>query len=169
MIRKLSWVDFDSVFYAINNAAQAYREVIPQDRWKEPYMSAIELKEEIESGVQFYGWMQNKSILGVMGIQIVNDVTLIRHACVLTNYQRRGIGEKLLSHLLRLAQTHIILVGTWRAAWWAISFYQKHGFMRVSREEGERLLREHWNIHERQVQTSTVLKFKKEYALVPKG
>lgn len=161
MIRKLSCAEFGAILHVINDAAEAYRGVIPEDRWKEPYMSTKELKEEVESGVQFYGWIKDQSLLGVMGIQSVNDICLIRHAYVLANQQRRGIGEKLLNHLLDLAKTSEILVGTWKAAWWAISFYQKHGFALVSREEGLRLLRKYWNIPERQVETSTVLALKK--------
>ena len=165
MICRLSCVELSSILHVVNNAAEAYRGVIPEDRWKEPYMSTAQLREEIERGVQFYGWIEGKSLIGVMGIQPVNDITLIRHAYVLTNQQRRGIGEKLLNHLLHLAQTSEILVGTWEAAWWAISFYQKHGFTLASREESDRLLRKYWNIPERQVETSVVLKFKKEKTL----
>jgi GNAT superfamily N-acetyltransferase len=146
----------------VNDAAEAYRGVVPEDRWKEPYMSAEELLEEIGSGVEFYGWMENGALVAVMGIQRVNDVTLIRHAYVLTNRQRRGIGEKLLRNLLSLARTVEVLVGTWEAAYWAIRFYEKHGFRLVSREEKDRLLREYWNIPERQIETSVVLELKKE-------
>jgi GNAT superfamily N-acetyltransferase len=162
MIRKLAPSEFNSILNVVNDAAEAYRGVIPSDRWKEPYMPAEELREEIQSGVQFYGWTEDNALVAVMGIQLVNDVTLIRHAYVLTNRQRRGIGEKLLNHLLNLAQTSEILVGTWKAAWWAIRFYEKHGFTLVSSEEKNRLLRKYWNIPERQVETSVVLKLKKE-------
>ena len=167
MIRKLSCTEFGSILRVINNAAEAYRGVIPKDRWKEPYMSTTELREEVESGVQFYGWTEHKLLLGVMGFQPVNNITLIRHAYVLANQQRRGIGEKLLNHLLSLAKTSEILVGTWKAAWWAICFYQKHGFALVSREEGHKLLRKYWDIPERQVETSAVLAFKKGKMLRP--
>ena len=162
LIRLLSSVDSDSILQVVNDAAEAYRGVIPEDRWKEPYMPAKELKEEVESGVQFYGWTENEKVVGVMGIQPVNDITLIRHAYVLTRRQRKGIGEKLLNHLLDLAQTSEILVGTWMAADWAISFYQKHGFTLASKDEGDKLLRKYWNIPKRQVETSVVLKFKKK-------
>ena len=161
MICKLSRAEFGSILNVINNAAEAYRGVIPEDRWKEPYMSPTELKEELKSGVQFYGWIENESLVGVMGIQPLKDVTLIRHAYVLANQQRRGFGEKLLNHLLDLAKTSEILVGTWKTALWAICFYQKHGFALVSREEGSRLLRKYWKIPERQIETSVVLSFKK--------
>ena len=104
MICKLTNADFQAILNVVNNAATAYKGKIPNDRWKEPYMPAQELKEEIQSGVQFYGWIENNTLLAVMGIQLVNDVTLIRHAYVLTSHQRKGLGEKLLKHLLSLAQ-----------------------------------------------------------------
>ncbi len=123
-------------------------------------MPAEELKEEISSGVQFYGFTQNGATVAVMGIQPVGDVTLIRHAYTLTLHQRRGMGDKLLNHLLGLAQTDRILVGTWTDAAWAIRFYQKHGFVLLSREETNRLLRRYWRIPERQVETSVVLAYR---------
>jgi GNAT superfamily N-acetyltransferase len=144
----------------VNDAAQAYKGVIPEDRWKEPYMSAEELRKEIESGVEFYGWKEDNALVAVMGSQLVNDVTLIRHAYVLTAHQRRGIGEKLLKHLLSLARTSEILVGTWETAYRAVRLYEKHGFTLVSKEEKNRLLRKHWDIPERQIETSVVLKLK---------
>jgi GNAT superfamily N-acetyltransferase len=145
----------------VNDAAEAYKGVIPEDRWKEPYMSIEELRGEIESGVEFHGLMENDVLVAVMGIQHVNDVTLIRHAYVLTNYQRRGIGEKLLKHLLSLAGTAEVLVGTWEAAKWAVRFYQKNGFRLVTHKEKDELLRRYWNIPERQIETSVVLKLGK--------
>jgi GNAT superfamily N-acetyltransferase len=160
MISKLPPAEFNSILHVVNDAAEAYRGVIPRDRWKEPYMSAEELRGEIESGVEFYGWVEDDVLVAVMGIQRVNDVTLIRHAYVLTRRQRRGIGEKLLKHLLGLARTTEVLVGTWEAAHWAVRFYEKHGFKLVSKEEKDRLLRKYWNIPERQVETSVVLKLK---------
>ena len=158
MISKLPPAEINSILHVVNDAAEAYRGVIPEDRWKEPYMSAVELRGEIESGVEFYGWMEDDVLAAVMGIQRVNDVTLVRHAYVLTGRQRRGIGEKLLKHLLRLAGTTEVLVGTWKAAHWATRFYEKHGFKLVSKEEKDRLLRKYWSIPERQVETSVVLK-----------
>jgi len=125
-------------------------------------MSAEELRGEIESGVEFYGWVEDDVVVAVMGIQRVNDVTLIRHAYVLTRRQRRGIGEKLLNHLLSLARTSEVLVGTWEAAHWATRFYEKHGFKLASKEEKDRLLRKYWNIPERQVETSVVLKLESQ-------
>jgi GNAT superfamily N-acetyltransferase len=145
----------------INDAATAYKGKIPADRWKEPYMDAQEIKEEIQNGVQFYGYVENNNLIAVMGIQLVNDVTLIRHAYTLTRHQRKGIGEKLLKHLLILAQTTRILVGTWEDAHWAVKFYEKHGFSLFSREETNNLLEMYWSIPERQVATSVVLEHKR--------
>jgi GNAT superfamily N-acetyltransferase len=167
LIRLLQPAEFKSVLHVINDAAEAYRGVIPEDRWKEPYMSDEELKGEMESGVNFYGWVENDVLVAVMGIQRVNDVTLIRHAYVLTNCQRRRIGEKLLKHLISLARTTEVLVGTWEAAYWATRFYEKHGFKLVSKEEKNKLLRKFWNMPERQVETSVVLKLKKEKLVFP--
>jgi GNAT superfamily N-acetyltransferase len=162
MICRLSSSEFDSILGVVNDAAEAYRGVIPEDRWKEPYMSAEELRNEIESGVEFYGWIENNVLVAVMGIQLVNDVTLIRHSYVLTSRQRRGIGKNLLNYLISLARTSEILVGTWEAAYWAISFYEKHGFRLMPSEEKNRLLRKYWNITERQIETSVVLELKKQ-------
>ncbi len=161
MIRKLTGADFKTIYAIVNDAAAAYRGKIPADCWKEPYMSQEELKDEIESGVQFYGYSLNGALAAVMGIQPVGDVTLIRHAYTLTSRQRKGLGEKLLNHLLALAQTQRILVGTWETAPWAIKFYQKHGFVLLSREETNRLLKKYWHITPRQVETSVVLEHKR--------
>jgi GNAT superfamily N-acetyltransferase len=158
MIFKLLPSDFDDILSVVNDAAQAYKGIIPSDRWKDPYMPADELRQEIAEGVEFYGYKENGVLLGVMGIQNVRDVTLVRHAYVLTNHQRKGIGEKLLCYLLPLAKNSTVLVGTWDAAWWAVCFYEKNGFKFVSKAEKNRLLREYWRIPERQVETSLVLK-----------
>jgi GNAT superfamily N-acetyltransferase len=159
MIRKLADADFGAIFRVVNEAAIAYKGKIPVDRWKEPYMTKEELKEEIASGIQFYGYFENSVLVAVMGIQRVNDVTLIRHAYTLTSQQRKGIGEKLLSHLLSVAETKPILVGTWTDAPWAIRFYQKHGFQLLSRQQTNMFLKKYWNIPERQVETSIVLEY----------
>ena len=132
------------------------------DRWKIPYMPAQELKEEIQRGVKFYGLKEKDALIAVMGIQRVNDVTLIRHAYVLTSHQRIGLGEKLLNHLLSLVQTSKVYVGTWEAAGWAIKFYEKHGFQLVSEEEKNKLLKKYWCIPERQIETSVVLELKRQ-------
>ena len=157
--RKLCPADFDSILGVILDAAQVYRGVIPDDRWKEPYMSTEELRGELDAGVQFYGWFQEDSLIGVMGIQSVKDITLIRHSYVLHDYQRRGIGGLLLKHLLSLTKTPDVLVGTWEDVTGAIHFYEQHGFTLVSRRETDLLLRKYWCIPERQIATSVVLKF----------
>jgi GNAT superfamily N-acetyltransferase len=161
MLSRLNPPDFTQILRVVNDAAEAYKGVIPQDQWREPYMSTEELKEEIESGINFYGWTENRTLVAVMGIQPFHDVTLIRHAYVLTSRQRSGIGGKLLNHLLKVAQTSVVLVGTWEAAYWAIQFYEKHGFKLLSRQETDTLLRKYWTISERQIETSVVLKLKK--------
>jgi GNAT superfamily N-acetyltransferase len=158
MIRSLLPSDFDAILQVINDAAQAYQGVIPDDRWKEPYMSAEELREEIEAGIRFYGWMEGGHLLGVTGIQALKDTTLIRHAYVLPGCQRKGIGTRLLEYLIGLAETPEVLVGTWADATWAIRFYEKHGFKLVSSREKDRLLQTYWNIPERQIETSVVLR-----------
>jgi GNAT superfamily N-acetyltransferase len=160
MIRKLTDVDFDAIFYVVNEAAMAYKGKIPADRWKEPYMPKKELREEIVGGVQFYGYFEKSLLVAVMGIQRVGDVTLIRHAYTLTSQQRKGLGEKLLNHLLNLAETKRVLVGTWTDASWAIKFYQKHGFQLLTRQQTNTLLKKYWNIPERQVETSIVLEYR---------
>ncbi len=161
MIRKLTDSDFQVISSIINDAAVAYKGKIPSDCWKEPYMPKKELKEEIKAGVEFYGYIQNGSVVAVMGIQPVGNVTLIRHAYTLTSYQRKGIGEKLLNYLLNLALTDCILVGTWEDPPWAIRFYRKHGFILLSREETNKMLKKYWNIRERQLETSVVLELKR--------
>ena len=161
MLSRLNPPDFTQILRVVNDAAEAYKGVIPQDQWREPYMSTEELKAEIESDINFYGWTENRTLVAVMGIQSFNDVTLIRHAYVVTSRQRSGIGGKLLNHLLKIAHTSVVLVGTWEAAHWAIQFYEKHGFKLLSRQETDRLLRKYWTISERQIETSVVLKLKK--------
>jgi len=161
MIRKLSYSDFESILKVINNAAQAYKGLIPSDLWKEPYTSNEELKYEINEGVEFYGWFENNTLVGVMGIQFVKDVTLIRHAYVIKEYQRKGIGSKLLKYLISLAKTPEVLVGTWKNTIWAIHFHEKHGFKLVSYEEKDKLLRKYWKIPEKQIENSIVLRLRK--------
>jgi N-acetylglutamate synthase-like GNAT family acetyltransferase len=156
MIRECTETDFNTIFEIINDAAQAYKGVIPQDRWNEPYMSLKELKAEIEDGVVFWGLERDGQLLGVMGIQDKGDVTLIRHAYVWIRAQKLGIGTKLLQHLQSMTQKPI-LIGTWAAASWAISFYERNGYTVVSEDEKNRLLRKYWSIPERQVETSVVL------------
>ena len=156
MIRKCNDNDFEMVCEIVNDGAQAYKGVIPADRLKEPYMPRNELRHEIDSGVEFWGYEEDGELVGVMGIQDVQDVTLIRHAYVRTAKQKRGVGGELLSHL-RLTTSRPILIGTWADATWAISFYEKHGFRVVTTEEKDRLLRKYWSIPDRQIETSVVL------------
>ncbi|MCG6981530.1 MAG: GNAT family N-acetyltransferase [Deltaproteobacteria bacterium] len=156
MIRKCDESDFELIYQIINEAAQVYKGIIPADRWKEPYMPRDELKHEVDAHVYFYGYEEDGELLGVMGIQDVLDVTLIRHAYVRTAQQNRGIGGKLLSHL-RTLTSRPILLGTWADATWAIRFYEKHGFHLVTPEEKDRLLKKYWSIPDRQIETSVVL------------
>lgn len=156
MIRPCIDADLPSIFSIINEAATAYKGAIPDDRWHEPYMPLDELKSEISHGVNFWGWLNGNDLTGVMGIQDVKDVTLIRHAYVKPCLQKQGIGSRLLSRLKTLTGRPL-LVGTWKAAAWAIAFYEKNGFALVSEEEKGGLLRKYWAIPERQVETSVVL------------
>jgi GNAT superfamily N-acetyltransferase len=162
MIYQLSTDDIQAILTVVNDAAAVYKGKILGDMWKEPYMPARELREEIRSGVQFYGWKENNALVAVMGIQVVDDATLIRHAYVLTAQQRKGLGQKLLKHLLGLAATHQVYVGTWEAASWAVKFYEENGFEPVSTAEKNRLLRKYWKVPERQVETSVVLQLKRQ-------
>jgi GNAT superfamily N-acetyltransferase len=148
--------DVPLVHEIINESALAYKGVIPADRWHEPYMPMAELKSEIAKGVRFYCCRLDGRIAGVMGIQDVRDVTLIRHAYVRTKERRHGIGRALLEHLNQLT-SRPVLIGTWNAATWAVRFYEKHGFTLVSDEEKNRLLRIYWTIPDRQVEESVVL------------
>lgn len=156
MIRPCDNNDFESIYSIINDAAKAYEGVIPEDRWKEPYMPKEELRHEMDEGVLFWGYDEGGQLVGIMGIQHIQDVTLIRHAYVLTTRQNQGLGGKLLSEL-RGQSNRPILIGTWADAVWAIRFYQKHGFRLVSQEEKNRLLKRYWSIPKRQVETSVVL------------
>jgi GNAT superfamily N-acetyltransferase len=156
MIRQCNDNDFKTIFSIINDTAIAYRGIIPEDRWKDPYMSQDELRHEIDDGVTFWGYEDAGELIGIMGIQTVLDVTLIRHAYVRPDRQQAGIGEKLLSELRQKA-TSPLLIGTWADAFWAIRFYEKNGFRLVSPEEKNRLLKKYWTIPDRQVETSVVL------------
>jgi GNAT superfamily N-acetyltransferase len=156
MIRCCDDRDFELMWTIINDGAQAYKGTIPADRWTEPYMSREKLQHEIDEGVVFWGYEDAGALEGVMGIQKVQDVTLVRHAYVRTSSQKRGIGGHLLSHLCELASGPM-LIGTWGDAVWAIHFYQKYGFRMVSPQEKDRLLKRYWTIPERQIDTSIVL------------
>jgi GNAT superfamily N-acetyltransferase len=148
--------DRAAILAIVNAAAEAYRGVIPADRWHEPYMPWDELGSEIAAGVTFWGYEEDGRLAGVMGFQSVRDVDLIRHAYVLPSSQRRGIGGALLGHLRQLS-TRRILVGTWEAADWAIRFYQRHGFELVAPARKAVLLKAYWNVPDRQIEVSVVL------------
>jgi N-acetylglutamate synthase-like GNAT family acetyltransferase len=154
MIRKLSLEDIDVIYEIINQAARAYQGVIPDDCYHEPYMSMDELRREMAK-MTFFGWEEEGKLVGVMALQPVKDVALIRHAYVLPNYQRKGIGSSLLGYLRLTANTKELLVGTWADATWAVDFYQKHGFKLMPNKD--KLLRKYWDIPERQIETSVVL------------
>jgi len=156
MIRKCTDSDFEAIYEIINDAAQAYKGVIPKDRWHEPYMPRIQLRNEIEDGVSFWGIEEGHALVGVMGIQDKGDVCLIRHAYVKTNRRKVGMGTRLLRHLEAMTKKPI-LIGTWADATWAIRFYQKNGYRLLSEAEKNALLKKYWSIPERQVQTSVVL------------
>jgi GNAT superfamily N-acetyltransferase len=156
MIRRCTGAEIPDINVIINEAAEAYRGVIPFDCWHEPYMSSAALEAEIAAGVNFWGWEESGELVGVMGLQQVRDATLIRHAYVRSGHQGRGIGAALLTTLGRQVAGPL-LVGTWAAAQWAIRFYERQGFRIVSTEEKNRLLRLYWDIPARQEETSVVL------------
>jgi N-acetylglutamate synthase-like GNAT family acetyltransferase len=156
MIRECTKSDLSTVLEIINDAAIAYKGIIPDDRWHEPYMTFEEIQREVEDGVIFWGFERKGNLLGVMGIQDKGDVSLIRHAYVRTRCRKQGIGTQLLGYLESLTEKPI-LVGTWKDASWAISFYKKKGYILVTEKEKNRLLRKYWTIPERQIETSVVL------------
>ncbi|TQV89439.1 GNAT family N-acetyltransferase [Aliikangiella coralliicola] len=156
MIRPATDNDFDDIYQIINDASIAYKGIIPADRWHEPYMSKQELETQIQEGVSFICYEIEGLVQGVMGFQNMVDVNLVRHAYVRTVTRNKGIGSILINALIEKSNKPI-LVGTWKAASWAIRFYEKHGFSLVSEEEKNRLLKKYWNIPERQIETSVVL------------
>src|SRR2546425_6511461 len=156
LIRKSVEADSAAMLTIVNAAAQAYRGVIPADRWHEPYMPTDELEKEISDGVVFWVAEQEGRLSGVMGIQDKGDVALVRHAYVAPNIQRSGVGTKLLRHVEGFADKPI-LIGTWASASWAIEFYRRNGFTVVPNSDKDRLLRTYWSIPARQIETSVVL------------
>ncbi len=157
MIRNARDNDFDDIYQIINDAAIAYKGIIPEDRWQEPYMSKQDLKLQLNEGVQFRCFVDDDNeIVGVMGIQDMTDVDLVRHAYVRTQKRNGGVGSHLINELISFS-TKPILIGTWKAATWAISFYEKHGFQLVPDIEKNNLLKKYWNIPDRQIETSIVL------------
>ena len=156
MIRECKESDFTMMLETMNDAAQAYKGIIPDECWNEPYMSLEELKKEIEDGVVFWGLEKDGQLLGIMGIQDKDELTLIRHAYIRTQAQKLGIGTMLLRHMENTTEKPI-LIGTYAAAIWAISFYEKNGYTLVSEEEKNQLLKKYWSVPERQKETSVVL------------
>jgi GNAT superfamily N-acetyltransferase len=166
VIRPCTDADLPAMAELVNAAATAYAGVIPEDRYHQPYMPRHEMVGEIEAGVRFWGLFEEDAevLAGVMGIQDVGDVTLIRHAYVLPERQRVGVGSRLLRHLVDMAArppARPLLVGTWAAAWWAVAFYERHGFVLCTPAEKDRLLRRYWDIPQRQVETSVVLRYRR--------
>jgi GNAT superfamily N-acetyltransferase len=155
-VRRCSDEERASILAIINAAAEAYRGVIPADRWHEPYMTSSELDDEIAAGVVFWGYETDGALLGIMGIQPLSEVALIRHAYVAPGSQRLGVGGALLDHLVG-STAQRLLVGTWAAADWAIRFYLRHGFEPVAPERTATLLKTYWTIPDRQIETSAVL------------
>lgn len=156
-IRHSREADVPAIFAIINDAAQAYRGVIPDDCWHEPYMPQQQLESEIANGVVFWVAEDDDRMLGVMGIQDKGEVALVRHAYVLANLQRKGVGTKLLRHVESLTSKPV-LIGTWADASWAIDFYRRNGFSLVLGKDKDALLRKYWSIPARQVETSVVLR-----------
>lgn len=156
MIRRCTDAEVPMIELIINEAAEKYRGVIPSDCWHEPYMASAELREEISNGVIFWGFEEHGKLIGVMGLQDVYDVTLVRHAYVRPTHQGQGVGSRLLKHLIDRA-THPVLIGTWADAYWAVNFYVGHGFRVVDTEQSDRLLRKYWRVPTRQRETAVVL------------
>ena len=157
MIRICNNNDVDRLYFIINEAAKAYEGVIPPDCYHQPYMSRDELEREMTE-MTFFGWDINGEMVAVMGFQPIKNVTLIRHAYVLSQWQRQGIAGKLMGNMKRLCKTPRLLVGTWADAYWAIAFYAKHGFK--SSPDKDELLATYWKIPKRQIETSVVLELK---------
>ena len=157
MITEYTRRNLSNILNVINDAALKYKGVIPDDCWHEPYMLEQELTNEFDSGVRMFGYATNNTLVGVMGIQELSEVTLIRHAYTLTNYQGMGIGKSLLQHLFKINESSRLLVGTWQDASWAISFYLKNGFVLHTRKQTDHLLDRYWQVPLRQMATSVVL------------
>ena len=157
MISEYKKTDTSKILHIINDASLKYKGVIPDDCWSEPYMSEQELISEFNDGVRIYGYHHNNILIGVIGIQEVKDVILIRHAYTLSLYQGKGIGGALLEYLLKKNRSARLLVGTWKNASWAIKFYKKFDFILHTKEETTLLLKKYWNIPTKQIENSVVL------------
>ena len=157
MINEYTKNDSSKILYVINDSAIKYKGIIPNHCWHEPYMSEQELINEFFDGVRMFGFNRNKKLIGVIGIQQIKDVILIRHAYTLSSYQGKGIGSSLLKYLLKRNQSSRLLVGTWQKAIWAIRFYEKFGFILHSRKKTTQLLKKYWKISLKQIENSIVL------------
>ena len=157
MIRKYTKIDSSKILHIINDAAKKYKGIIPDDCWHEPYMSEQELIDEFNDEVRMYGYHDNNKLIGVIGIQEVQDIILIRHAYTLTSYQNKGTGSAMLEYLLKKSQNSRLLVGTWKNATWAIRFYEKFGFVVHAKEQSTLLLKKYWKISSKQIKNSVVL------------
>ena len=157
MISEYKKTDTSKILYIINNASLRYKGIIPDDCWNEPYMSEQELIEEFSDGVRMYGYHHNNKLIGVIGIQEVKDVILIRHAYTLTSHQNKGMGSALLEYLLKKNKKSRLLVGTWKNATWAIRFYEKFGFILHTKEQSTLLLKKYWKVTSKQIKNSVVL------------
>ncbi len=157
MITEYTKKDFSKILYVINNAALKYKGVIPDNCWHEPYMLEQELINEFDNGVRMFGYDKNNMLVGVMGIQELKNVTLIRHAYTLSNYQGIGIGKSLLQYLFKINNSSNLYVGTWQDATWAIKFYEKSGFILHKRKQTVQLLKKYWEISSKQIENSVVL------------
>ncbi len=157
MIRKYTKIDSSKILHIINDAAKKYKGIIPDDCWHEPYMSEQELIDEFNDEVRMYGYHDNNKLIGVIGIQEVQDIILIRHAYTLTSYQNKGTGSAMLEYLLKKSQNSRLLVGTWKNATWAIRFYEKFGFVVHAKEQSTLLLKKYWKIQSKQIKNSVVL------------
>ena len=157
MISEYTKSDTSKILHIINDASLRYKGVIPYDCWHEPYMSKHELIDEFNDGVRMYGYHDNNKLIGVIGIQEIKDVILIRHAYTLTFYQNKGIGGAMLEYLLKKNQNSRLLVGTWKNAEWAIRFYKKFGFILHAKEQSTLLLKKYWKIPLKQIKNSAVL------------
>ena len=158
MITECTKNDIYNILHVINDAALKYKGIIPDNCWHEPYMSEQELIIELTNEVRMFGYNKNNKLVGVMGIQKLKNITLIRHAYTLTDYQGAGVGKSLLKYLLEINQNACLLVGTWRDAYWAIRFYEKFGFVLHSKTQTVRLLKKYWKIPSNQIENSVVLK-----------
>ena len=157
MISEYTKSDISKILHVINDASLKYKGVIPDNCWQEPYMSEQELIDEFNNKVHMFGYRKNNKLVGVIGVQEVKDVILIRHAYTLSSYQGEGVGSALLEYLLKKNKNYRLLVGTWKNATWAIQFYKKFDFIIHTKEETTLLLKKYWNIPTKQIENSVVL------------